>query len=90
MTEPPYANAGERVGPSDIWIIYDADDIGFLPNGNVDPDRTYDNYPETGDNHGSAGENFVNCDGHAQWVSRKNYLRNFALGTDEYHAPVPP
>jgi prepilin-type N-terminal cleavage/methylation domain-containing protein/prepilin-type processing-associated H-X9-DG protein len=83
ITEKPYTTAGQRVGPSDIWIIYDADDR--YPN---DPTRQNDNYPDPGDNHGAAGANIVFCDGHAAWVQQKNYLRSFILGTDEYHQPL--
>jgi prepilin-type N-terminal cleavage/methylation domain-containing protein/prepilin-type processing-associated H-X9-DG protein len=85
LTQLPATSAGQRLNPADIWIIYDADDqvVG-------DPTRKNDNYPDPGDNHGSAGANFVYCDGHAQWVAQKNYLRNFAIGTDEYHLPIIP
>jgi prepilin-type N-terminal cleavage/methylation domain-containing protein/prepilin-type processing-associated H-X9-DG protein len=83
ITELPYASAGQMVGPSDIWIIFDADDRVAS-----DPMRQNDNYPDPGDNHGAAGGNIVFCDGHAQWVARKNYLRSFILGNDEYHPPL--
>ena len=85
ITELPYARAGQRAGPSDILIIYDADD-GVA----ADPNRQNDNYPDRGDNHGAAGGNMVFCDGHAQWVAQRNYLTTFILGTDEYHLPVVP
>jgi prepilin-type N-terminal cleavage/methylation domain-containing protein/prepilin-type processing-associated H-X9-DG protein len=88
ITELPYASKGQSIGPCDIWIIYDADDIGYLPNGSVDPTRKNDNYPDPGDNHGSAGGNVVFCDGHAEWVLRRNYMHSFILGTDEYHPPL--
>jgi prepilin-type N-terminal cleavage/methylation domain-containing protein/prepilin-type processing-associated H-X9-DG protein len=87
-TELPYASAGQTIGPSDMWIIYDADDTGYLPSGAVDPTRKNDNYPDPGDNHGAAGGNVVFCDGHAQWVAQKDYLRSFILGTDEYHPAI--
>ena len=87
-TQLPYSSAGQSIGPSDIWIIYDADDQATLPAGGVDPTRKNDNYPDPGDNHGSAGGNVVFCDGHAQWVAQKNYMRTFILGTDEYHLAI--
>jgi prepilin-type processing-associated H-X9-DG protein len=90
ITELPYTTAGQRIGPSDVLIIYDADDKGYLPSGAVDPTRKNDNYPDPGDNHGTAGANFVFCDGHAQWIPQKNYMRDFILGTDEYHLPIAP
>ena len=83
ITQLPYASAGQRIGPADIWIIYDADDRYA-----GDPSRQNDNYPDRGDNHGTAGANVVFCDGHAQWIAQKFYLRSFILGTDEYHPPV--
>ena len=83
ITQLPYSAAGQYIGPSDIWIIYDADD-----KFSSDFDRQNDNYPDRGDNHGTAGANVVFCDGHAQWISQKNYLRSFILGTDEYHPPI--
>jgi prepilin-type N-terminal cleavage/methylation domain-containing protein/prepilin-type processing-associated H-X9-DG protein len=90
ITELPYTSAGQRLGPSDILIIYDADDKGYLASGAGDPSRKNDNYPDPGDNHGSAGANFIFCDGHAQWIAQRNYMRAFILGTDEYHLPIAP
>jgi len=81
---------GQRGGPTDIWIIYDADDIGTLPGGGLDPMRKNDNYPDPGDNHGSAGANVAFCDGHAQWIRQRDYLLSFERGTDEYHPPLVP
>jgi prepilin-type N-terminal cleavage/methylation domain-containing protein/prepilin-type processing-associated H-X9-DG protein len=83
ITQLPYTTAGQRIGPSEIWIIYDADDQVA-----GDSNRKNDNYPDPGDNHGSAGGNVVFCDGHSQWVAQKNYLRSFILGTDEYHPAI--
>jgi prepilin-type processing-associated H-X9-DG protein len=72
-------------GPSDIWIIYDADDQVA-----GDPTRKNDNYPDPGDNHGSAGANVVFCDGHAEWISQRKYFYSFERGTDEYHPAIIP
>lgn len=74
---------GQRAGPADIWIIYDADDRLA-----TDPDRQNEDYPDRGDNHGVEGGNVVFCDGHAEWVPRKRYLHSFTRGTDEYHDPL--
>ncbi len=76
--------AGQKFSTSDVWILYDADDRVA-----ADPERQHEDYPDVGDNHGTAGGNVVFCDGHAQWVAQKNYLRMWALGTDELHGPVP-
>jgi prepilin-type N-terminal cleavage/methylation domain-containing protein/prepilin-type processing-associated H-X9-DG protein len=82
-TELPYASPGQYIGPADIWIIYDADD-----RYSTDPSRLNDNYPDRGDNHGTAGANVVFCDGHAQWIKQRDYLRSFIVGTDEFHPPL--
>jgi prepilin-type N-terminal cleavage/methylation domain-containing protein/prepilin-type processing-associated H-X9-DG protein len=76
---------GQTGGTSDIWIIYDADDqvVG-------DPTRKNDNYPDPGDNHGSAGGNVAFADGHAEWIAQRKYLLSFERGTDEYHPPIIP
>lgn len=84
ITLIPYTTAGQRIGPSDIFIIYDADD-----RVSTDPTRLNDNYPDKGDNHGAAGGNMVFCDGHAQWIPQRDYLRTFILGADEYPSTYP-
>jgi prepilin-type N-terminal cleavage/methylation domain-containing protein/prepilin-type processing-associated H-X9-DG protein len=85
LTQTPYISAGDPIGPSDAWIIYDADD-----SGGADLTRLNANYPDPGDNHGTAGANVVFCDGHAEWVSQRNYLYSYAHGTDSYHPPIIP
>ena len=85
ITELPYSAAGQYIGPSDIWTIYDADDR--FAN---DPTRLNDNYPDPGDNHGSAGANVVFCDGHAEWIAQKFYLRSFIISARRiiYSSPI--
>ena len=79
-TFPQFNVQNTTGGPADIWIIYDADDrLG------TDPQRQNEDYPDEGDNHGKDGGNVIFCDGHAQWVTQKNYLRMWARGTDEWH-----
>lgn len=80
----PYASAGQTIGPCDIMIIYDEDDRVA-----TDPTRQNDNYPDPGDNHGAAGANMVFCDGHAQWIQQRDYLRAYILGTDEFPSTWP-
>ena len=70
----------QRGGPSDFWIIYDADDRDA-----ADPNRQNEDYPDRGDNHGVDGANIIFCDGHAAWVPQKKYLYSFFRGCDEYH-----
>jgi len=74
-----YNFLGQKVSPSDAWIIYDADDAGS------GPDRANEDFPDSGDNHGVDGANIVFGDGHAEWVSRKKYVGSFIRGTDEVH-----
>lgn len=84
-----YTTAGERGGPSDVWVIYDADDAANPASPDYSTRKNGD-YPDPGDNHGIDGANVVFSDGHAEWVKRSNYLRSFARGTDEYHSPLVP
>ena len=78
-TFPKFNFYGQMGGPSDIWIIYDADDRVA-----ADPNRQNEDYPDKGDNHGSEGANVVFCDGHSEWVPQKNYLFKWFRGTDEF------
>ena len=82
---PEYNFQGQGGGPSDIWLIYDADDRLAS-----DPSRQNEDYPDAGDNHGTDGGNVVFCDGHAEWVKRKLYLWKWFRGTDEWHDQVTP
>jgi prepilin-type N-terminal cleavage/methylation domain-containing protein/prepilin-type processing-associated H-X9-DG protein len=82
---PKYNFRGQHGGPSDIWIIYDADDEDYT---GVDRTRRNEDYPDPGDNHGADGGNVVFCDGHAEWVPQKLYLFKWFRGTDEWHAQV--
>lgn len=76
-----YNFVGQRASPSDVWILYDADDRDA-----ANPDRQNEDYPDAGDNHARDGGNIVFSDGHAQWVPQKLYVLSFVRGTDEYHA----
>jgi prepilin-type N-terminal cleavage/methylation domain-containing protein len=78
---PEYNFVGQTGGPSEILVLYDADDAG-------ENDRPNNDYPDGGDNHGTAGENFAYCDGHVDWVPQHNYMRNWFRGTDENHPPI--
>jgi prepilin-type processing-associated H-X9-DG protein len=80
-----YNFLGQGGGPSQFWLIYDADDRDA-----ADPGRKNEDYPDPGDNHADAGGNVTFCDGHAEWVSQKKYLESFFRGTDEYHDQILP
>jgi prepilin-type N-terminal cleavage/methylation domain-containing protein/prepilin-type processing-associated H-X9-DG protein len=76
---PKYNYIDQRVNPSVVWVIYDADDPGGT-------DRPNQDFPDAGDNHGIDGANIVFGDGHAEWTTRKKYVGSFIRGTDEAHA----
>ena len=84
---PRYNFLGQRGGPSDLWIMYDADDKDY---SGADQSRRNEDYPDPGDNHGADGGNVVYCDGHAEWVPQKLYLLKWFRGTDEYHDQIAP
>jgi prepilin-type N-terminal cleavage/methylation domain-containing protein/prepilin-type processing-associated H-X9-DG protein len=75
-----YNYVGSKASPSDVWLIYDADDS---EPGNAA--RANQDYPDPGDNHTTEGGNVIFGDGHAEWVSQKKYVGSFIRGTDEAH-----
>jgi len=82
-----YNVRGGTGGPSEIWLIYDADDRDY---SGRDATRKNEDYPDPGDNHGTAGGNVIFCDGHAEFIRQDGYLRSFFRGTDEYHPALIP
>ena len=82
---PQYNFQGQQGGPSDIWVMYEADDRSA-----GDPARQNEDYPDPGDNHGKDGGNVVFADGHAEWVTQKTYLWKWFRGTDEWHGQIVP
>jgi prepilin-type processing-associated H-X9-DG protein len=76
---------GQRANLATMFIMYDGDDpISW--NGKL----SNDNYPDWVDNHGTAGGNFIFCDGHAAWVQQAQYPTLWAVGTDESEYTVVP
>jgi prepilin-type N-terminal cleavage/methylation domain-containing protein/prepilin-type processing-associated H-X9-DG protein len=65
---------GSVPGPTQIWLLYDADD--GKPSGS-------NNYPDAADNHGADGANVLFCDGHGAWVKQKNYIPSWNVSEDE-------
>jgi prepilin-type N-terminal cleavage/methylation domain-containing protein/prepilin-type processing-associated H-X9-DG protein len=61
---------GTKPGPSGILLIVDADD-GKPSGTNNDPDPV--------DNHGDAGSNWLFCDGHVEWINKKNYHSRWSV-----------
>ncbi len=76
-----YYYLGQRASPSNVWLIYDADD-DTIP---ATPTRANQDYPDPGDNHGTLGGNVIFADGHAEWVTQQKYVGSFIRGTDEAH-----
>lgn len=76
---PHFYNAfglkGTVAGPSRIWLVVDGDEP---------PGRQ--NYPDPNNNHGDAGGNASFCDGHVEWVPRKQYLAAYEMSQDENRA----
>lgn len=61
-------------GPSQLWLIVDADD-GFQ--------GTRNNYPDPVDNHGIDGSNVAFCDSHAEFVKQAEYVYRYEISQDE-------
>lgn len=72
--DPKYTGLprGTKPGPARIFLLHDADDNDGRQN--IEPERV-ENFPDPTDNHGVAGATFTFCDGHAEWVTRRNYDR---------------
>ena len=57
---------GSQPGASNVFLLTDGDDDAGAGD--------FNNWPDTMDNHGKAGQNFTFVDGHAAWVKRSNFL----------------
>ena len=81
---------GKVAGPSGIWLFLDNNrcpKIMTKPSPDIRADHS-DSFPSTGDNHGAKGGNVVFSDGHANWVSRSQYLYQYELSEDEDRSTV--
>ena len=72
-----FANRGMRPGPTRIQLIHDQDDQLSLVPGSIN------NTPDPTDNHGAAGQNVIYCDGHAAWLSAKNFINDYNISNDD-------
>ena len=73
----PFGLKGQRIGPSQIWIIMDGD-------RNPGGAGAINNYPDKNDDHGAEGGDALFCDGHVQWVKGgKNYVIVYETAQDE-------
>ena len=78
---------GMKPGPSQVVLFVDGDDTG----GGADPQNKYNNWPETGNNHGPAGTCMNFCDGHAEWIKTLKYdaTINTSQDGDTIHVVLP-
>jgi len=70
---------GMRPGPSQVFMIVDADDIGI---GSQKDPADNENYPDKMDNHGEGGANMSFLDGHAAFIRAGQWLRTWNIGAD--------
>jgi len=71
----PFGLRGQRIGPTQIWLIMDGDRGG---------PGAINNYPDANDDHGAAGGNALFVDAHVQWVKGgKNYVIVYETAQDE-------
>lgn len=68
---------GETPGPTKIFLLVDADDVGVQK-----PNNPNGQYPDPGDNHGKLGFNVTFCDGHSEFVPRNKWLDVLNTMTD--------
>jgi prepilin-type N-terminal cleavage/methylation domain-containing protein/prepilin-type processing-associated H-X9-DG protein len=61
---------GRKPGASAVFLLTDGDDKA----GAIIAPGDHENYPDSMDNHGTAGQNFTFCDGHAEWVPQKKHF----------------
>ncbi len=71
---------GSKPGPSAIFLIMDGDDTSSQPNAS--PNNPNNNWPDAGNNHGKSGECANYCDGHAEFISRKDFLKKWRIAND--------
>lgn len=71
------AALGQAPGPSQILLMLDGDDTA---SGNLG--SAHNNYPDPMDNHGATGTCMNFTDGHARWVTKREYLHVLNLSQD--------
>jgi prepilin-type N-terminal cleavage/methylation domain-containing protein len=74
--------AGTVPGPTRVLLFLDADDTSTTGMGS-----SHNNWPDPEDNHGETGTCMNFCDGHAQWIKRKNYIEVVNLSQDGNATP---
>lgn len=69
---------GSHPGTALVWLFFDASERQELDGYVI----AYNNYPNSLDNHATAGANVTFCDGHAEWITQKKYLRSWSISRD--------
>lgn len=64
-------------GPANHWLILDH---GWTARPA---------YPDPADNHGEEGGQVSFCDGHVEWIPRRDYVRRYELDADEGRTDIP-
>jgi len=62
-------------GATAQWLFVDGDDCPSSSGGRIG----YNDYPDKGDNHDERGANVAYADGHAAFVQRKRYIRDYEI-----------
>ena len=75
---------GTKPGASAFFLIMDGDDTSSDPN--AAPNNKHNNWPDPGNNHGTAGTTANFCDGHAEFISMKRFLNVWNLSQDSNSA----
>jgi prepilin-type N-terminal cleavage/methylation domain-containing protein/prepilin-type processing-associated H-X9-DG protein len=80
-TKLAFGLRGAVPGPTQTWLLVDADDC---PDDPAKKGKGYRNdYPDAIDNHGAAGANATFCDGHAEWITQKKFIYTYEMSQDE-------
>ena len=66
---------GFIAGATRQWLFVDGDDCPSSSGGRVN----YNDYPDKGDNHDDKGANVAHADGHASFVTLRNYIRDYEI-----------
>jgi prepilin-type N-terminal cleavage/methylation domain-containing protein/prepilin-type processing-associated H-X9-DG protein len=76
---------GAVTSASDTFLMMDA-----MEPETVRPEFDHQNFPNPLWGHGEAGANVVFCDGHAEWINRKNWNRRYTYSEDPVGVPDTP
>jgi prepilin-type N-terminal cleavage/methylation domain-containing protein/prepilin-type processing-associated H-X9-DG protein len=90
VTSRPHKSAafglkGTVAGAVNNWLMVDADDE-VAPG----PPVSYNDYPDSLNNHGAEGANVNFADGHAQWVKQRDYVYSYELSADQGRIGITP